>query len=79
MIMSYVGWTLWAAIQARISPIDYDFWGWAVERWGRAEAKLSSPDFDIWLQDVQRSDRLPMSAAHPGAGRVDKDVRGDGS
>jgi hypothetical protein len=28
MIMSDVGWTLWAAIQARVSPIDYDFWGW---------------------------------------------------
>ena len=27
MIMSDVGWTLWAAIQARISTIDYDFWG----------------------------------------------------
>ena len=33
MIMSDVGWTLWAAIQARISTIDYDFTGWAEERW----------------------------------------------
>ncbi len=53
MIMSDVGWTLWAAIQARISSIDYDFWGWAVERWGRARAKLSSPDLDAWLADVR--------------------------
>ena len=36
MIMSDVGWTLWAAIQARISTIDYDFTGWAEERWARA-------------------------------------------
>jgi len=37
MIMSDVGWGLWAAIQAKISTIDFDFWGWAIERWGRAE------------------------------------------
>ncbi|HEX5589675.1 MAG TPA: choline kinase family protein [Candidatus Limnocylindrales bacterium] len=49
MIMSDVGWTLWAAIQARISDIDYDFWGWAVERWTRAEAMLDGPDFEAWL------------------------------
>jgi thiamine kinase-like enzyme len=49
MIMSDVGWTLWAAIQARISPIEYDFWGWAVERWTRAAAALDGPDFEGWL------------------------------
>ena len=36
---------LWAAIQAKISKIEYDFWGWAIERWGRAEAKLDSAEF----------------------------------
>ncbi len=49
MIMSDVGWCLWAAIQARISPIDFDFWGWAVERWTRAEAMIDGPDFEGWL------------------------------
>ena len=39
-VMADVGWTLWAAIQARISSIDFDFWGWAEERWGRARAVL---------------------------------------
>jgi thiamine kinase-like enzyme len=52
MIMSDVGWTLWAAIQARISTIEFDYWGWATERWARAEAKMSSPDFKIRLADV---------------------------
>lgn len=52
MIMSDVGWTLWAAIQAKISTIEFDFWGWAVERWARAEAKLDSPEFAAWLQAV---------------------------
>lgn len=54
MIMSDVGWGLWAAIQTSISKIDYDFWGWAIERWSRAEAKLDSPEFPIWLEDVQK-------------------------
>ncbi len=49
MIMSDVGWTLWAAIQARISSIDYDFWAWAVERWSRAEAMIDGPEFEDWL------------------------------
>ncbi len=44
-VMADVGWTLWAAIQAKISTIDYDFWGWAVERWGRAAAAFDSDEF----------------------------------
>jgi thiamine kinase-like enzyme len=54
MIMSDVGWTLWAAIQARISTIDYDFTGWADERWARAAAALDGPSFEPWLETVQR-------------------------
>ncbi len=52
MIMSDVGWTLWAAIQARISTIDYDFAGWAEERWARAAAALDGSAFEGWLRDV---------------------------
>lgn len=52
MIMSDVGWTLWAAIQAKISTIEFDFWGWAVERWERATAKMDSPEFEGWLQAI---------------------------
>jgi thiamine kinase-like enzyme len=52
MIVSDVGWTLWAAIQARISAIDYDFRGWAEERWARASANLGGPDFETWLRVV---------------------------
>ncbi len=53
MIMSDVGWGLWAAIQAKISKIEYDFWGWATERWGRAVEKLDSSQFEAWLREVQ--------------------------
>jgi thiamine kinase-like enzyme len=53
MIMSDVGWALWAAIQAKISAIQFDFWGWAVDRWGRATLKMDSADFPGWLKDVR--------------------------
>lgn len=53
MIMSDVGWGLWAAIQANISTIEFDFWGWALERWGRATEKMDSPEFAFWMKDVQ--------------------------
>ena len=52
MIMSDVGWGLWAAIQANISTIDFDFWGWAIERWGRAEEKMEAEEFEVWLDSV---------------------------
>jgi hypothetical protein len=53
IVVRNVGWALWAAIQANISKINYDFWGWAVERWGRAVKKMDSPEFPVWLQSVQ--------------------------
>ena len=52
MIMSDVGWTLWAAIQAAISSIEYDFWGWAEERWGRASTAFNRHDFDDLLAEA---------------------------
>ena len=53
-VMADVGWTLWAAIQAKISAIDYDFWGWAVERWDRALALFGSEDFGPLLDAAAR-------------------------
>jgi len=53
MIMSDAGWGLWAAIQAKISTIDFDFWDWAIERWSRAQEKMDSAEFVGWLRDVQ--------------------------
>ena len=52
MIMSDVGWGLWAAIQAKISTIEFDFWGWAIERWGRAVEKMDSEEFEGLLREV---------------------------
>jgi thiamine kinase-like enzyme len=52
LIMSDVGWTLWAAIPAAIATIDYEFWGWALERWARASAAFAGPDFDDLLAEA---------------------------
>ena len=41
---------------AAISSIDYDFWGWAVERWDRAKARMDSSDFHAWLRVLKTSD-----------------------
>jgi thiamine kinase-like enzyme len=48
-VMADVGWTLWAAIQAKISSIDYDFWGWALERWARAVEAFDDGAFGAHL------------------------------
>jgi thiamine kinase-like enzyme len=39
------GWTLWGAIQAAVSPIDFDFWSWAMERYEGAVAGFTGPRF----------------------------------
>jgi thiamine kinase-like enzyme len=49
-LMSDVGWTLWGAIQAKISAIDYDFTGYYTARWARALSVLESDRFKGWLE-----------------------------
>jgi thiamine kinase-like enzyme len=51
-VMADVGWTLWAAIQATISSIEFDFWGWAEERWGRATTAFASEGFGRLLSNA---------------------------
>jgi hypothetical protein len=53
-LMSDVGWTLWGAIQAKISTIDYDFVGYYAARWDRAEATMASDEFPRWLEQAGR-------------------------
>jgi thiamine kinase-like enzyme len=55
-LMSKYGWTLWGSIQDGISDIDFDFWGWAMEKYERAVAEFDGPEFDQLLADVQRDD-----------------------
>ena len=51
-LMSDVGWTLWGAIQAKISKLDFDFWGYATDRWSRALGILHGPDLADWLKEA---------------------------
>ena len=53
MIMFDVGWTRRPPIEAAIPTIDYDFYGWAEERWARAQAAIDGPDFEAWLRRGQ--------------------------
>ena len=55
-LMSKYGWTLWASIQDGVSDIDFDFWGWGMEKYERAVAEFEGPDFERLLEDVQRDD-----------------------
>src|SRR5215471_2885955 len=50
------GWTLWGAIQHAASPLDFDFWSWAMERFEGAAEGFSAGDFGQLLEDVQRAD-----------------------
>ena len=51
-LMSDVGWTLWGAIQAKISAVDFDFRGYYAGRWKRALHVLHSDDFPRWVGEA---------------------------
>jgi thiamine kinase-like enzyme len=55
-LMSKYGWTLWGSIQVGISDLDFDFWGWAMEKYERAVEELDGPQFEQLLADAQRED-----------------------
>ena len=50
------GWTLWGAIQSAASPIDFDFWSWAMERFDGAVEGFRAADFASLLSEAQRDD-----------------------
>ncbi len=55
-LMSKYGWTLWASIQDGVSTIDFDFWGWGMEKYERALAEFDGPDFARLLSDATADD-----------------------
>ena len=55
-LVGMYGWTLWGAIQNAVSPIDFDFWSWAMERFDGAAAGLTAAGFTRLLDQVQRDD-----------------------
>jgi thiamine kinase-like enzyme len=55
-LMARYGWTLWASIQDAVSPIEFDFWAWGMEKYERAVTEFDGQDFDRLLADVRRPD-----------------------
>jgi thiamine kinase-like enzyme len=55
-LVSMYGWTLWGAIQNGASPLEYDFWSWAMERFEGAAAGFTADDFPRLLEEVQLDD-----------------------
>ena len=53
-LMSDVGWTLWGAIQAKISALDFDFTDYYTTRWTRAVTVMDSDPFYGWLAEARR-------------------------
>jgi thiamine kinase-like enzyme len=51
-VMSAFGWTLWGTIQAGASDLDFDFYGWGVEKYERARAAFSDKGFGALLDTV---------------------------
>jgi hypothetical protein len=37
--------------------LDFDFWGWAMERYDGAVAEFNGPDFDRLLADATATDQ----------------------
>ena len=55
-LMARYGWTLWASIQTEVSPIEFDFWSWGMEKYELALAEFDGPDFDHLLAEARRPD-----------------------
>jgi thiamine kinase-like enzyme len=55
-LMARYGWTLWASIQAEVSPIDFDFWSWGMTKYDLAVAEFDGPDFARLLDEARRPD-----------------------
>jgi Predicted choline kinase involved in LPS biosynthesis len=57
-LMSDVGWTLWGAIQAKISAVEFDFRGYYTGRWERALEVLNSARLSDWLTEAAAQETL---------------------
>jgi thiamine kinase-like enzyme len=55
-LVARYGWTLWGAIQHASSPLEFDFWAWAMERFEVAAEGMTSAGFGRLLSDAQDGD-----------------------
>ena len=57
-LMSDIGWTLWGAIQAKISGVEFDFRAYYMGRWERALEVLHSERLLPWLEEASAQQTL---------------------
>jgi len=55
-LVSAYGWSLWGAIQAHASSLDFDFTSWGQERFDKAARGFTADGFSALLDEVQRDD-----------------------
>jgi len=55
-LVSQYGWSLWGAIQAATSSLDFDFAGWGVERYEKAVSGFTSSGFHRLIEEARRND-----------------------
>ena len=55
-LVSQYGWSLWGAIQASASTLDFDFMTWGQERFDKAARTFTSPELDRLLDAVAHDD-----------------------
>jgi len=51
-LCSCYGWSLWGFIQAAVSPIEFDFWEWGMERFEKARVMFGSADLPRLLAEA---------------------------
>ncbi len=55
-LLARYGWTLWASIQDSVSPMDFDFWAWGMEKYDSARGELLGPVYPALLEGLAASD-----------------------
>jgi len=55
-IVSQYGWALWGFIQQAVSPLEFDFWGWGMERFEGAVEEMRAPGFAALLDQASTGD-----------------------
>ncbi len=64
-LVSQYGWTLWGVIQNSVAEIDFDFWGWAMEKYERAVSTFDSRRFDDLLTSAAAGQATGSTTPRP--------------
>ena len=51
-IVADLWWSIWAMIQATLSRLDFDFFGYGMDRIRRLQRNAAHPDYEAWLETV---------------------------